>query len=170
MPTPPSVTLEDIMFYDYQILEITDGSLKKKYTEQVLRLLPEWFGCEESLVEYVQTVEKYPFFGAFKDEACVGFFSGVIYHGRTGDIYVCGIHPTHHRKGLGRALYQTLETYFKAQGCAYIMVKTLSPLHPDKHYALTRKFYEAVGFKDFYTDHDMWGKENPCLIMVKNLV
>jgi len=49
------------------------------------------------------------------------------------------------------------------------MVKTLSPLHADIHYAKTRKFYGSVGFKDFYTDHDMWGKENPCLIMLKNI-
>ena len=157
------------MITDYQILEIIDGNLKKKYTEQILRVLPEWFGCEESLVEYIETVEKYPFFGAFKEGACVGFFSILIHHERTGDIYVCGLHPNHHRKGIGKALYNISEQYFISQDCEYVMVKTLSPLHPDKHYALTRKFYEAVGFKDFYTDHEMWGKENPCLIMVKNI-
>ena len=157
------------MFYDYQVLEITDGSLKKKYTEQILRLLPEWFGCEESLVEYVETVEKYPFFGAFTEEECVGFFSGLIHHERTGDIYVCGLHPNHHRKGLGKELYKTLEQYFINQGCEYAMVKTLSSLHTDKHYAITREFYKAVGFKEFYTDHRMWSKEHPCLIMIKNI-
>ena len=157
------------MFYDYQILEITDGSLKKKYTEQILRALPEWFGDEESLVEYVQTVKKYPFFCAFKGDACVGFFSGVIHHERTGDIYVCGLHPDHHRRGLGTKLYEALENYFINQGCVYVMVKTLSPLHPDKYYALTRKFYASIGFKDFYTDKKIWGHENPCLIMIKNI-
>lgn len=158
------------MFYDYQILEVTDKKLKKAYTEQILRLLPDWFGVEDSLVEYVQTACEYPFFGAFKEGACVGFASGMIHHKRTGNIYVCGIHPDHHRLGLGRKLYERLEAYFIAQGCEYVMVKTLSPLHRDLHYAKTRKFYEAVGFKNFYTDHEMWGKENPCLMMVKNLV
>ena len=157
------------MINDYQILEIKDGKLKKKYAEQILRLLPEWFGNEESLVEYIESVNKYPFFGAFKNEACVGFFSGKIHHARTGDIYVCGLHPKHHRKGLGKELYTTLEQYFINQGCEYVMVKTLSSLNPDQHYNLTRKFYEAVGFKEFYTDHDMWDKENPCLIMIKYL-
>jgi len=157
------------MFYDYQILEITDGTLKKKYIEQILRLLPDWFGNEKSLVEYVETVDKYPFFAGFSDEECVGFFSGRIHHERTGDIYVCGINPNHHGKGLGRILYQTLEEYFRTLGCEYVMVKTLSPLHPDKHYALTRKFYEVVGFKDFYTSQEIWGHENPCLIMIKNI-
>ena len=157
------------MFYEYQILEVADGIIKKKYAEQILRLLPEWFGDEKSLVEYTLTVDQHPFFGAFNNGACVGFASGTIHHNRTGDICVCGIHPNHHRKGIGRKLYHTLEQYFITQGCEYVMVKTLSPARPDKHYALTRKFYEAIGFVDFYTNHEMWGKENPCLIMIKNI-
>jgi len=157
------------MFYDYQILEITDENLKKKYTEQILRLLPDWFGVEESLVEYVETVGHYPFFASINNEDCVGFFSGMIHHGRTGEIYVCGIHPEHHRKGLGKKLYETLENYFIGQGCEYVMVKTLSSEHPDQHYALTRQFYEVIGFKDFYTNKEIWGHENPCLIMIKNI-
>ena len=162
------------MSHDYQILEITDRQLKKKYTEEILRRLPDWFGIEASLMDYVNTVEKYPFFGAFKDEAyerkiCVGFFSGMIHHERTGEIYVCGLHPEHHRRGLGKKLYEVLEDYFMKQCCEYVMVKTLSPLHSDAHYALTRKFYQKMGFKDFYTDDAIWGHENPCLIMIKNI-
>jgi len=157
------------MFYDYQILEITDGSLKKKYTEEILRLLPDWFGNEAGLMDYVNTVSDYPFFGAFEGEACVGFFSGMIHHGRTGEIYVCALHPAHHRKGLGKKLYETLEDYFIDQGCEYVMVKTLSPLRESVHYAQTRNFYHTVGFKDFYTNKAIWGHENPCLIMVKNI-
>ena len=157
------------MFYEYQILEVTNEKLKKKYAEQILRSLPDWFGKEESLIEYAHAVVSHPFFGAFINDECIGFFSGTIHHKRTGDIYVCGLHPNYHRKGIGRKLYQTLERYFYSQGCEYVMVKTLSPSHPDRHYALTRKFYEAQGFKDFYTDHEIWGKENPCLIMIKNI-
>ena len=153
----------------YQILEVTDGQFKKQYAEQILRCLPEWFGNEESLVEYVETVDKYPFFGAFENEVCVGFFSGKIHHERTGDIYVCGIHPKHHRKGLGKQLYEALEQHFIHQGCEYVIVKTLSPLHTDIHYALTREFYEAIGFKEFYTDYNIWDEENPCLMMIKYL-
>lgn len=97
------------------------------------------------------------------------FFSGMIHHERTGDIYVCGIHPDLHRKGLGEELYKTLEQYFINQGCEYVLVKTLSPLRLDKYYDLTHRFYKSVGFSEFYTDHDMWGKENPCLIMIKML-
>jgi ribosomal protein S18 acetylase RimI-like enzyme len=168
LPAPPN-KLGGFMNIDYQIIKITDGKLKKSYAEQILKRLPEWFGKEDSLIQYVETVDKYPFFGAFKNKECVGFFSGMIHHERTGEIYVCGIHPQHHHKGLGKELYKTLEQYFINQGCEYVMVKTLSALHPDKHYALTRKFYQAVGFKAFYTDQNVWGEENPCLMMIKYL-
>ena len=157
------------MFYDYKILEITDGKLKQQYTEQILRLLPDWFGDEKSLVEYVNTVADLPFFAAFRDEECVGFFVGIIHHERTGDIYVCGIHPDYQGRGLGKKLYFELEQYFINNGCDYVMVKTLSPLRPSVHYNRTREFYHAVGFNDFYTDDAIWGSENPCLIVVKNL-
>ena len=157
------------MINSYQILEINNIILKKQYAQQILKSLPEWFGKEDSLMQYVKTVDKYPFFAAFKEEECVGFFSGIIHHEKTGDVYVCGIHPKHHRNGIGKELYKTLEQYFINQGCEYVMVKTLSPLHPDKNYDLTRKFYDALGFKKFYTDHVMWGKEYPCLIMIKHL-
>jgi len=65
MPTPPNLNLEDIMFYEYQILEVTNEKLKKKYAEQILRLLPDWFGKEESLARYTHAVVSHPFFGAF---------------------------------------------------------------------------------------------------------
>lgn len=157
------------MFDDYKISEITNEDFKKQSTEQILRLLPDWFGDEDSLVDYVKTISELPFFAAFSNNQCVGFFAGLIHHGRTGDIYVCGIHPEHHNRGLGKKLYFELEQYFINNGCDHVMVKTLSPLRPSVHYNRTREFYHAVGFNDFYTNHEIWGKKNPCLIMVKNL-
>ena len=157
------------MFYDYKISEITNGDLKKQYTEQILRLLPDWFGDEDSLVDYVNTVAELPFLAAFNDNQCVGFFAGTIHHGRTGDVYVCGVHPEYHRQGLGKKLYFELEQYFINKGCDNVMVKTLSPLRPSVCYARTREFYHAIGFNDFYTDSSIWGSENPCLIMLKKL-
>ena len=158
------------MNHDYQILEITNGDLKKKYTEEILRLLPDWFGVEASLMDYVNTVSNYPFFCAMKGDICIGFFSICIHHERTGEIYVCAIHPEYHGMGVGTALFEHAEAFLKAEKCDYFMVKTLSPLRNSESYNLTRKFYAAVGFVDFYTDINIWDHENPCLMMIKNLV
>jgi hypothetical protein len=128
--------------------------VKKKYTQKILKLLPEWFSIDDSLVEYIETVEKYPFFGAFINEDCVGFFQRIfIMKELASDIYIYGIHPKHHCQMARKELYKTLEQNFINQGCKYMMVKTLSLLHLDKHYALIRKFYKAVDFKAFYTDY-----------------
>jgi len=153
----------------FEISQIIDASLKKQITETILRTLPQWFGVDESLVEYINTVGEYPFFAAFDGDNCVGFFCGKIHHNINGDIYVCGVHPDFHGFGIGTQLCHALEKYFIDFGCEYIMVKTLSPLRMSNHYEATRKFYHAVGFKDFYTNHEIWGEDNPCLIMVKNL-
>jgi hypothetical protein len=53
---------------EYKIMEINDNIKKTEYTNNLLRKLPEWFGVEESLLEYVNTVNKYPFWAAFKNK------------------------------------------------------------------------------------------------------
>ena len=154
---------------EFTISEIKDSHKKTEYADKILRSLPQWFGIEESLIEYVNTVSKYPFFAALDKEECIGFFSGKIHYNRTGDIYVCGIRPEYHRKGIGALLYKELENYFIKNNCEYVIVKTLSEFAQDANYAMTKKFYQKMGFKELITLTEMWDKNNPCLIMIKNI-
>ena len=143
---------------EYRIYEITDNNKKEEYTNTILRKLPEWFGIEESLVNYVNTVKEYSYWAVFNNENnCIGFFSGKMHYNKTGDIYVCGIDPKYHGKGIGTLLYNELEKYFINNNCKYVIVKTLSEIHPDIFYAKTRKFYEKMGFEELFTDIEMWG-------------
>ncbi len=57
------------------IEKLTDSDLMTTTTEQVLRDLPEWFGIEDSLLEYVQNVRKHPFYLAYVDDIPAGFIS-----------------------------------------------------------------------------------------------
>jgi len=154
---------------EYKILQIKNNAEKAEYTEVVLRKLPEWFGIEEALVEYVNTVNKYPYWAAFDKNNCIGFFSGKIHYNRTGEIYVCGIDPAYHGKGIGTLLYKELEKYFTQKGCEYVIVKTLSDTNPDAHYAKTRAFYIKMGFTELVTLTEMWDEINLCLIMIKRI-
>jgi ribosomal protein S18 acetylase RimI-like enzyme len=155
---------------EYKIFVIEDNNKKAEYANNILRKLPEWFGIEESLQDYVNTVHKYPFWAAFDNENnCIGFFSGIIHYNRTGDIYVCGIDPKYHGKGIGTMLYKEIEKYFRENNCKYIIVKTLSEIDQDPNYAQTRKFYKKMGFEELITDTEMWGENCPCLIMIKKL-
>ena len=96
-------------------------------------------------------------------------FSGIIHYNRTGDIYVCGIDPKYHGKGIGTMLYKEIEKYFRDNNCKYIIVKTLSEIDPDPNYVQTRKFYKKFGFEELITDTEMWGENCPCLIMINKL-
>ena len=154
---------------EYKIIKINDNNKKTECTNTILRKLPEWFGIEESIQEYVNTVYKYPFWAAFDKDNCIGFFSGKIHYNRTGDIYVCGIDPEYHGKGIGTLLYKELENYFIRNACDYVIVKTLSEKNADTNYAKTRNFYKKIGFKELLTLTEMWDTNNPCLIMIKNL-
>jgi ribosomal protein S18 acetylase RimI-like enzyme len=154
---------------EYEIFAISDDAKKAEYTEVILRKLPEWFGIEEALVEYVNTVNTYSYWAAFDKDKCVGFFSGKIHYNRTGDIYVCGIDPAYHGKGIGTLLYKEMEKHFAQKGCEYVIVKTLSETNPDTHYAKTRAFYKKMGFKELITLTEMWDENNPCLIMIKKI-
>ena len=96
-------------------------------------------------------------------------FFGKIHYNRTGDIYVCGIDPKYHGKGIGTLLYKELEKYFVINGCEYIIVKTISDIDPDENYAKTRAFYKKTGFEELITLTEMWDENNPCLIMIKSI-
>ena len=154
---------------EYKIEEILDNNKKAEYTNNILRKLPEWFGIEESLLEYVSTVKKYPFWAAFNEENCIGFFSGKIHHNRTGDIYLCGVDPKYHGNGIGTLLFKEMENYFIKSNCKYIIVKTVDEMDIEKHYGKTVKFYKSIGFEKLITLPEMWDENNPCLIMIKDI-
>jgi len=150
-------------------IEEIKNNKKSEYAKFILTKLPEWFGDEKGLLDYVNTVNKYSFWAAFEEENCIGFFSVKIHHNRTGDIYVCAVDPKYHGKGVGTLLYNEIEKHCKMNNCEYIIVKTVDEKDTEKHYGKTVKFYKSIGFKELITIPELWGEENPCLIMIKNI-
>jgi ribosomal protein S18 acetylase RimI-like enzyme len=155
---------------DIKIIKIHEGEMKSFYAEKVLRRLPEWFGNEKALCDYVIGVADLPFWAAIdRDGNCIGFISIKIHYGTTGDVYVCGVLPEYHRKGIGKKLMNSAEDYLKQSGCKYVIVKTLSEIADYEPYERTRKFYLKVGFEPLITIKEIWDEENPCLIMIKRI-
>lgn len=155
---------------DIIVIEVKDSLTKSVYTKKVLEKLPEWFGNKQTLHDYVVKVAGLPYWAALnKENNCIGFFAIKMHYGHTGDIFVCGVLPEYHRNGIGKALYNTAETYLIQNGCKYVIVKTLSDTVSYEPYARTRKFYKSVGFEPLITLTEMWDEENPCLIMFKML-
>ena len=153
----------------FNVVEIKENDKKAEFTNSILRMLLEWFGNEKSLLDYVNSVDKFPYWAAFDGNKCIGFISIKIHYKRTGDIYVCGVDPEYHGKGIGTLLYKETEKFCVENECKYIIVKTLSEIVEYEPYLKTKKFYIKMGFVELLTLTEMWDKENPCLIMIKNL-
>ena len=154
---------------EYKIIEIKDADLKESYTKNILKRLPEWFGIPEAIEEYVNTVSSFYYLAAFDKGVCIGFISGIVHYGRTGEIYVCGVIPEYQNRGVGKALVKEEDEYFKEKKCKYVIVKTLSDIVDNKAYEKTREFYKRVGFEELVTLREMWSEESPCLIMIKEI-
>ena len=131
----------------------------------VLAALPGWFGIEEAVDAYVRDVAQLPTFAAGRN----GFIALKQHTDAAAEIYVMGVRPESRRRGLGSALLEAAESFLRARGVEYLQVKTLGPSHPSEHYAETRSFYAARGFRPLEELTAIWGEANPCLIMVKQL-
>ena len=135
----------------------------------ILRSLPEWFGIEESIVHYSSEIDRLPTFLACDSEQVVGFLSLKQHSPYSAEVYVMGIKPEAHRRGIGRALMDETQGWLRTHGIEYLQVKTLGPSNSDPGYAKTRAFYLAMGFRPLEEFKQIWNEQNPCLILVKRL-
>lgn len=142
---------------------------KSEVCESILRALPQWFGIEEALVQYIKDIEALPTLLASVDSENAGFLTIKQHNDYAAELYVMGIHSEFHRQGIGRALVNQAEEVLRQRGIEYWQVKTLAPSYPELYYARTRMFYLAMGFRPLEEFKEIWGKASPCLLMVKRL-
>ena len=143
---------------------------KAEVCEPILRALPEWFGIEEATRQYIADIEELPTLLATLDDQVVGFLTLTLHSDYAAEIHVMGVRPEWHRNGVGRDLVHAAEAHLRQREIEYLQVKTLSPAHPDRNYAQTRRFYRAMGFRPLEEFPELWGPQNPCLQMIKSLI
>jgi len=156
--------------------EVTKGGQDPATVARLLSLLPTWFGIESSNAAYIEAAHRLPTYlvrpadhtRAHPDDP-VGVLLAERHFPQSAEIHFLAVDPRVHRNGAGRALVHALEADLVADGCVLLQVKTLGPSHPDAGYALTRKFYLSMGFLPVEELPDLWGPQNPCLIMIKAL-
>jgi ribosomal protein S18 acetylase RimI-like enzyme len=150
---------------------VVDGPFlgKSSICEPILRSLPQWFGIEKSNIQYLKDIDVLPTFLAFVDGKAVGFITIKQHNEYSAEIHIIGVYPDLHHQGIGRALLEKAEEFLKQQRIEYLQVKTLSPSSHSEHYAQTRVFYFAMGFRPLEELKEFWNKENPCLLMIKYL-
>jgi ribosomal protein S18 acetylase RimI-like enzyme len=144
---------------------VAEPSERSALCRRVLEALPDWFGLPDAVERYVRDVAALPVL-AVED---TGFLALKVHNDTAAEIYVMGVLPEHHRRGIGTALVEDAENLLRVMGVECLQVKTLGPSEPSEHYAATRRFYESRGFRPLEELTAIWGEENPCLIMVKRL-
>jgi GNAT superfamily N-acetyltransferase len=167
---------------------VTSGDPDPGTVERLLRSLPEWFGIESAVVDYVAAAARMPAYLAWPagahqsagadepagpDEVAgadqpAGVLLAARHYPGAAEIYLMAVDPAVHRRGAGRALVAALEADLIADGVEFLQVKTLGPAYRDAGYERTRRFYLAVGFQPLEQIHGLW-PGNPCLIMIKSL-
>lgn len=136
--------------------------------EKIFRSLPDWFGIEESIVDYVDDIQIMETWTAKINGTMLGFITIHQHNQYSAEIQVMAIFKQYQGQGLGLQLVEKAEEVLRKREIEYFQVKTLAPSHPNPNYVKTRGFYEHMGFKPL-EQNKLWGVKNPCLIMVKYL-
>ena len=140
---------------------------KAQIVRTILNDLPEWFGLPESTEAYIQKCKDFPLLVSKEKSENLGFISLKETSQDTCELYCMGIRKEHHRKGIGKKLYNAFENLAQEQ-YEYVQVKTVESGHY-KEYDQTVHFYKSVGFKALEVFPTLWDKHNPCLIMIKKI-
>jgi ribosomal protein S18 acetylase RimI-like enzyme len=152
------------------VAEVHSPSERSRICAEILRELPGWFGLADAVEAYVRDVADLPVVVVTTDDGAPAGFLALKDHGPSAsEIYVMGVRPGLHGRGLGTALVTAAEETLRARGVEFLQVKTLGPSHPSDNYARTRAFYEARGFRPLEELHGLWAEGNPCLVLVKHL-
>jgi len=149
--------------------ELFNAEEKSTICDTILRALPDWFGIESSIVDYVEQVQSMPFFAVFDDKSVIGFVALKIHNKYTAEIYVMGVLQEYHRHGTGKMLVKKCEQYCVNKNMEYLTVKTLDESRECDSYKKTRLFYFSLGFKPLEVFPLLWDEDNPCLFMAKHL-
>lgn len=151
---------------DLTVRPFTTGD--KVVCERILRALPDWFGIEDAITSYVRESEQYPTWFACVSGEPIGIITLHQHFEHAAEIHLMAVLSQYHRRGVGRMMVAFAEQHLLERGMRYLQVKTLGPSRPDANYALTQKFYEAVGFTPLEEFPDLW-PGNPALLLVKKL-
>lgn len=92
---------------------VTSGEQAPETVNRLLRWLPDWFGIESSIAEYVIKARELPTYLAWPSREMpvegterrpVGVLLAARHFPTSAEIYLMAVEPALHRQGIGRAL------------------------------------------------------------------
>lgn len=148
---------------------VESGAERSRVCNLILRSLPDWFGIENAIVDYVKDVQTMDTWAACDPNKVIGFISIRKHNPYTAEVHVMGILKDFHRKGIGQKLLSIAEGSLAKEGFKFLQVKTLSESRANEEFERTRKFYLGAGFYPVEEFKTLWGEDNPCLLMIKSI-
>ena len=107
-------------------------------------------------------------FAALDGEEPIGFICLKETGSATAELFVLGVLPEYHGKGVGRRLFEAARSAAKQAGYSFLQVKTVKTGRCPE-YDATNRFYVAMGFSQFEVFPTLWDERNPCQIYVMAL-
>lgn len=150
------------------IVSIVDKDEKEQIASLILNALPGWFGLPDSTKEYIEKSRNMPFWAWMENDQALGFAALKQTSPHTAEIFVMGVMPQAHQRGIGKKLFLAFEDYARKKGYSFLQVKTVQTGHYAE-YDITNAFYQKMGFKELECLPDLWDAWNPCQIYVKAL-
>lgn len=147
-------------------LEI-DKTYKSDFVKKVLDDLPDWFEFEEAKANYAENSKIYDTYIISENNKDLGFLMIKETSSYAIEIYCLGVFHAHRYKGYGSLVVDEVLNLYR-ESYYFCQVKTLDE-GLDKFYDQTIGFYKARGFMKLETIKEIWGDDNPCMIMVKSL-
>ena len=137
--------------------------------DEILQLLPAWFGIPEANENYVEMADRYPGVIAAVDDDDVGITTVKHHSPYAAEIYLMAVKPAYHRHGIGRLMLRCVERLLAGDGVEFLQVKTLSAARVDEGFAKTRAFWLASGFRPLEEFPTLWDPSNPALQLIKTV-
>lgn len=152
-----------------EILEVTDNKEKSAICRSIISKLKEWFALPIQNEIYAENVQKYDFLKICLQDQVIGFISLKQNSEIVSELYVLGILKEYQGKGYGTRALEYVFEHLRNKNIQYLEVKTLADSKESVDYDRTRQFYTKLGFFPLDVLENEWGKDDPCLIMLKKL-
>lgn len=120
------------------------------------RSLDKWFNAE-GLARMSRDLRSHEGFVAVRGGTVVGFVTWERLPSRRANLSWMGVAVPEQRRGIGRALLETLVRSVRREGVTSIEVSTVADSVDYEPYERSRAFYRAMGFVDERVDPKYWG-------------
>jgi GNAT superfamily N-acetyltransferase len=151
------------------VITLATGGHWPDEVRRILDGLPKWFGVPAANDDYVAKASTLINVVARDDGEVVGICLLIRHNPLAAEIELLAVPEARHRQGIGRRILEHVEAELREDGVRVLHVKTYGPSGSSAEYARTRRFYEGTGFIPLEERTDIWGQDNPCLILVKPL-